>query len=303
LLNLLGSGCSYSVADLAGKCEVSVRTIYRDINDLPFHCTIHYDDGYRLLNVRETVVSPFNRSELLAMRLAIRLPPISDVPLFSDAIRTASQRLDELLANYDGQDDGIGSSIDITIDSTPLDKKTLSLFGQFEIAIVERRLLRARYISISSGETDRIIAPEGMVFRRHNWYLIAYCYTRRDYRLFRVNRFVEVEDNGKNYEREKPDLNQFFGNAWEMAVSGDIYDISLLFDTILAPLVESSYRHKGKIRRLRNGKVRFKTRVKGLFEIKNWVMRFGAGVKVEKPLELVESIKNEIKAMNTLYGI
>ena len=301
LMNLLGSGCSYSAADLAAKCEVSLRTIYRDINDLSIHCTVYYDDGYRLLNIRETVVSPFSPIELLAMRLAIEFPPIADIPGYGNAARSASKRLDELLANYDGEGDGIGDSIDISVDS--LDHTALRLFAQLEKAIVDKRLLSVKYLSIDGGETERVIAPVYIIFRRHNWYLIAYCYKRRDYCLFRVNRFVAIEETGDNYTIEKPDMGRFFDDAWEMAVSGEIYDISLLFESNLATLVESSYAHKGTIKRLSNGKVRFSARVKGLFEIKNWVMRFGAGVKVEEPPELVESIENEVKAMNKLYGI
>jgi hypothetical protein len=32
-------------------------------------------------------------------------------------------------------------------------------------------------------------------------------------------------------------------------------------------------------------------------------MRFGAGVKAEKPPELVAAIKDELEAMNVLYGV
>jgi len=137
--------------------------------------------------------------ELLAMKLAVKLPPIIESPYYADAVRSVSKRIDDLLADYDGQFDSVPGSIDISIDSTPLDKKTLGLFGQFEKAIEEKRLLRARYVSVTSGETDRIIAPIGMVFRRHNWYLVAFCYTRRDNRLFRINRFIEVEETGGNF--------------------------------------------------------------------------------------------------------
>ncbi len=303
-MNLLGSGCSYSAADLAGECEVSIRTIYRDINDLSIHCTVYYDDGYRLLNIRETVVSPFKRTELLALRLAIKLPPVAETPYFGDAVRSASARIDELLSGYDTQGDDDRDFIDISIETTPLQQKTIRLLERFEKAIVGNQCLRARYISVSSGgETERTIAPAGIIFRRRNWYIIAHCFSRGEYRLFRANRFITVEETGENYNHGRTGLQHFFDNAWEMAVSGDIYDVSLVFEPRLAPLVESSYGHKGSIKHLRNGGILFETCVKGLFEIKNWIMRFGAGVKAEEPPELVAAIRDELEAMNVLYGV
>lgn len=303
-MNLLGSGCSYSAGDLAGECEVSIRTIYRDINDLSIHCTVYYDDGYRLLNIRETVVSPFTRTELLALRLAIKLPPVAEMPYYANAVRSASARIDELLGGYDAQGEEDWDFIDISMETTPLQKKTMRLLERFEKAIAEKQCLGARYISVSSGgETERVIAPAGIIFRRRNWYIIAYCFSRGEYRLFRANRFITVEEIGENYNHVKTGLQHFFDNAWEMAVSGDIYDVSLIFEPRLALLVESSYGHKGSIKHLRNGEILFETRVKGLFEIKNWVIRFGAGVKAEKPPELVAAIKDELEAMNVLYGV
>ena len=43
-----------------------------------------------------------------------------------------------------------------------------------------------------SGEAQRIIEPYYLVFRWSNWYVWGWCDTRRDYRLFKLNRLDEL---------------------------------------------------------------------------------------------------------------
>ena len=43
-----------------------------------------------------------------------------------------------------------------------------------------------------SGEAQRTIEPYYLVFRWLNWYVWGWCDTRRDYRLFKLNRLDEL---------------------------------------------------------------------------------------------------------------
>lgn len=53
---------------------------------------------------------------------------------------------------------------------------------------------------------------------------------------------------------------------------------------------------------LEDGSVIFRARVKGLIDIKRWVLSFGKLAVVQKPEKLAESIRAEIEAMKDVYA-
>ena len=57
-----------------------------------------------------------------------------------------------------------------------------------EQAIVDRRVVRLRYVDRSGHATDRVVEPLAVVGVTPNWYLTAWCRLRDDVRWFRVDR-------------------------------------------------------------------------------------------------------------------
>jgi len=50
-----------------------------------------------------------------------------------------------------------------------------------------------------------------------------------------------------------------------------------------------------------NRSIIFKARMRGLTEIKTWILGMGSNVIVLEPQEIIEEIKNEINKMKNLY--
>jgi len=43
------------------------------------------------------------------------------------------------------------------------------------------------YTAYTGQNTERVVEPYGLICKHHNWYLVAYCLTRKKIRVFRVD--------------------------------------------------------------------------------------------------------------------
>src|SRR6185369_8672627 len=50
-------------------------------------------------------------------------------------------------------------------------------------------------------DTERIIAPYGVVLHARKWYIPAYCYLRNDIRVFRMDRITEAVATEKHFTK------------------------------------------------------------------------------------------------------
>ena len=60
-----------------------------------------------------------------------------------------------------------------------------------------------------NGNSEREIEPYYLVFKWSNWYVYGYCFLRKDFRLFKLNRMAGIM-HGESYEKRReipmPDL-------------------------------------------------------------------------------------------------
>ncbi|MFT5874138.1 MAG: putative DNA-binding transcriptional regulator YafY [Clostridium sp.] len=64
---------------------------------------------------------------------------------------------------------------------------------EVQSACISKRKLRIKYCSLSSGETERIIYPYGLVTRNNLKYIVAYCENRERELTFKLIRIMQVE--------------------------------------------------------------------------------------------------------------
>ncbi len=60
--------------------------------------------------------------------------------------------------------------------------------------ISKKKQIEITYVSHSQNEqTQRVVDLVGIFFSMANWYLVAFCHQRNDYRTFRVGRIKHVQ--------------------------------------------------------------------------------------------------------------
>ena len=205
ILSILLQEEKVTALELAEKFEVSRRTINRDIEDLckagiPVVTSqgtgggISIMDGYKL---DRTILSSKDMQTILA-----GLRSLDSV----SGSRYYGQLMEKLKA---GSSDYISGNASLLIDLSSWDKDSLSpKIELIQNAIEFGKTVKFQYYA-PGGNTERRIEPYFLVFKWSSWYVYGYCLLRSDYRLFKLNRMVNLsyaEDFEKRDKVPMPDL-------------------------------------------------------------------------------------------------
>ncbi len=219
VLNLLRARHGLKASDLARECEVSERTIYRDITALSStNVPIYFDNGYRLLS--DAFLPPLNFT--LEDCLVLKLSLSSSVLMENDALRKhAKGVLAKIEANLcpavKAEMEKIKEPIKIDIKSSSDFPKISLIFNLIEQSILSKKSLEIKYESLKTERTTRRVDPYSLTFRKHAWYLIGFCHLRTQIRIFRLSRIKRISLLDKSFEIDPGfSLSTFFKDSWEI---------------------------------------------------------------------------------------
>jgi predicted DNA-binding transcriptional regulator YafY len=188
--------------DLAATFEVSVRTIYRDVEALcetgvPIAATP--GKGYRLLEGYFLPPLSFTADEAALLALGGELVRDRVDPLLRRSAEEALRKLAGVLpperrADVERRRQGL---LFASLARQSSDRR-LELARQ---AIDERRVTRLLYHALRREQPEpRDVEPVRLVHFGDAWYLAGYCRLRHDVRLFRLDRIDRLELLGERFE-------------------------------------------------------------------------------------------------------
>lgn len=197
---LLDKKCM-TAQELADRFEVSVRTIYRDIDTLsqagiPIFASRGKGGGIRLMDnfiLNKSVLSEQEQSSILTALAGMNeLQPGQTGPV-----------LEKLSALFGGRPyDWI--EIDFSSwDSSDRISRSLALLKE---AIFSRTVVFFDYCASDGKATHRLAEPLRLVFRGYDWYLYAWCRMREDTRYFKLSRMDSLTIGKERFERSAPAL-------------------------------------------------------------------------------------------------
>jgi len=187
--------------DLAAQLEVSVRTIYRDIQDL-VACGVPIDGeagvGYMLRPGYFLPPLSFTTEELHALALGARLVQSWSDDDLGRAAAEALVKIGSVLPDRSGSLEGPSVfSYGMRLDRAVRDRLRL-----IRRAIDAPRSLDLTYESLAGEVTERRIRPLSLDFWGQVWTLTAWCEARGDFRVFRVDRILSARDTGERFRPE-----------------------------------------------------------------------------------------------------
>ena len=200
ILYLLLDKGSCTAPELARALEVSTRTIYRDIEALsmagiPVYAVQGKNGGVHLMPNYSFDKALFSDDEQNQILYAIQSLKATDQPV--DAL------LNKLGGLFQKQN---ANWIEVDFSRWGLGNTDSAKFEQLKTALIGRRALEIVYCS-SSGETNRrVIQPLKLIFKDKGWYLQAFCRKAQNYRLFKVNRIVELTVLDERFDDPPDDL-------------------------------------------------------------------------------------------------
>lgn len=174
--------------ELAERFEVSVRTIYRDVDvisgaGIPIYVTTGRKGGIYILDhyvLDKAVFSDQEKQDILSSLQSLSV--IENI--FEREILT---KLSALFNTH--------SENWFEVDFGRWGSKTQDN-AKFEVlkkAVITHKVVTIVYISSYCKKTTRKIHPLRLFYKLKEWYLKAYCTEKNDFRMFKINRIVKCE--------------------------------------------------------------------------------------------------------------
>jgi len=309
---LLTSRAGRGVSDLAEILGCHRRTVYRDLEALQSAGFPLYSDQdeegrarwFLIESARQSIPIPFSMTELMALYFSRDWLRVLENTVFHEALESLFKKVKATLPpDTDHYLEAFQRSVKV---GSPPHKQygafreTLDMVNR---AIVDCRKLRIDYFTMSRKRRScRDIAPYRLWFFDGAFYLIAYCYRRRDVRVFAVDRIRSVETREDTFQRpEEGVLDRFMETSFGV-FQGAKTRVKIRFSRHVAGYIrEKTWHASQKLTALKNGALLFEAEVAGTEEIKHWVLQWGAHAEVLAPVDLRRSIRQEAAGLLKQY--
>lgn len=291
ILSILLQREKVTAPELAEQFEVSRRTIQRDIESLcragiPLSTVqgsgggISIMEGYRV-----------DRTVLTAPEMQAILAGLRSLDSVSGTRRYA-QLMEKLSAGTGGL---VSDGAHILIDLSSWYKGSLApKIECIQKGIEQRRTIRFRYYS-PAGESVRTIEPYYLVFHWSAWYVWGWCRTRREFRLFKLNRMTDLAADSPFYPRPAPvpdlTLERIFPEK---------YQVTVLFDPACRWRLVEEY-GQDSFTTEPDGKLRFQRGFPTADSVLSWVLTFGDKAELLEPEELRTQLEAVLRRMEQRY--
>jgi predicted DNA-binding transcriptional regulator YafY len=179
LLLLLQTRGRMTAQALAGELEVSVRTIYRDVESLhaagvPLYGDSGRDGGYQLLDGYRTRLTGLTSEEAESLFLAGLPGPAAELGLGSVVAAASLKLLAALPPELRDRAGRISSRFHLDAPSWYHDSDETPFLAAVADAVWHERVLRVRYHRWKAPQdVTRRLEPYGLVLKAGRWYLVA----------------------------------------------------------------------------------------------------------------------------------
>jgi predicted DNA-binding transcriptional regulator YafY len=188
--------------DMADRLEVSVRTIYRDVDDLiATGVPIEGERGVGYVLRGHFTLPPlhFSPEELQALALGARF-----VRAWADAnlIRAADEALVKIDAVLPLEFRGQLWRRDMVVHADKMTANHRRILANLRDALNRHHKVDLLYYDCKSDATVRRVRPIGLDAWGHAWTLAAWCELRHDFRNFRLDRIASAEILSETFRPE-----------------------------------------------------------------------------------------------------
>ncbi|NRQ40166.1 WYL domain-containing protein [Nonomuraea sp. NN258] len=197
LLLLLQTRGRMTAPELAAELEVSVRTVYRDVDALSAAGVPVYADrgpagGYQLLDGYRTRLNGLTAEEASSLFLAGLPGPAAELGLAEVAATAELKLLAALPPEPRTQASRMRERFLLDVPSWYRDADDVPHLSEVSEAVWGQRVLHMTYQRWGRQVVDRVIHPYGLVLKGGSWYLVA-APPDGDPRTYRVARIQTVE--------------------------------------------------------------------------------------------------------------
>ncbi|SIN67722.1 helix-turn-helix transcriptional regulator [Algoriphagus halophilus] len=196
---------------LASKFGVSSRTIYRDLKTLEkagVPILTEEGKGYSLVEGYRIPPIMFTEKQANALILAEQLVLKNKDASFVQDYAEAIDKIKSILG-YSIQDKANLLAERTRYEEALNLERNSGNLSDLQFALTNFKLVKIQYIDKKGHSSERVIEPFAIV-SAENWYLIAWCRLRQDFRFFRPDRIQKMEILSENFEPHPLTLQEYF---------------------------------------------------------------------------------------------
>ena len=204
---LLQSRGRMTARALAEELEVSVRTVYRDVESLsaagvPVYGEPGHEGGYALVEGYRTRLTGLHGDEADALTLAGLPGPAAELGLGS-VLAVALLKFDAALPPSLRERSGrIRERFHLDAPGWYRRAEPVPHLTAVADAVWNERVLRVRYRRWAEPrEVERVLHPLGVVLKAGNWYLVAASGAAGSIRTYRVSQILELAEDESGFAR------------------------------------------------------------------------------------------------------
>lgn len=190
LLIISGKG-TVTGKELAEHFEVSLRTIYRDIEKLgeagiPIASSGGKGGGYYIMDSYNISNLFLNRDE--AHTFVAVMKNLRGLFGRNEAFNDILLKVEHTYKQESNKD-----KLTLDLSHFSMEQEMKEYMGIISHAITDHRLLVFHYINRDMEYLERTVEPSWIDFRHGDWYVIGFCRVRQDYRRFKLVRIKQLK--------------------------------------------------------------------------------------------------------------
>lgn len=268
--------------ELAEKFEVSVRTIYRDIDvigsaGIPIYVTTGRNGGIQILNNYVLEKALFSDKEKQDIVSALQSLSIMEHTFERELLTKVSALFNTHPQNW----------FEVDFSRWGSKSQDNAKFELLKKAAVTHKAVTIVYAGTCFQKTTRKIHPLTLYYKSKEWYVKAYCTERDEFRLFKMNRILDCELMDEDFiPVEFPDLPLTEQNSYNKIV--------LRFPKEMAYRVYDEFKDE-ELTEQENGDFIAAAYMPEDAWLIGYLLSFGAYVEVIKPAYLRKVLSDEAK--------
>lgn len=311
LIALLQSGRVYNSAQLATECEVSRRTVFRDLSTLQESgIYVSYDEERQGYSLPWRTIVPFKDltfEEVLALLVLCQHldKTIVGLPIHKLA-RSASTKVVSSLPD-ELREAAIDAAQAISIwfpPISPLMRNVVHYKNLFKAAIEKRNVRIQHTCPKEQKSVSTMISPFHILYSNHQWYVVGRSSVDRGIKVFPLLTIIKSELLDETFKKpSRFNLSRYLSNSWEPTRhTRKLQSVKIRFEGNAVEQVSLvCWDQSQEIKKLKGGTIEFRAQVDSLDRISDWVLSFGDQAEVISPRPFRKLVKEKISRMSQIY--
>ncbi|QGQ99512.1 YafY family transcriptional regulator [Paenibacillus psychroresistens] len=274
--------------ELAEHFEVSIRTIYRDVEALssagiPIYASQGKGGGISLLDdfvLNKSLLLDHEQNEIL---IALQSLSVTEYPNVDTVLSKLSSLFKKDKLNW----------IEVDFSAWGSSKNQKEKFNILKTAIISDHMITFDYFNSSGIKSSRRVEPTKLIFKAKSWYLQGFCLAINQNRTFKISRMRGIEATGEIYIQRS--LDEQPGDSPENQF-GDRLDLQLRISSEGAFRVYDEF-DENDIVKNEDGSFTITTSLPESDWLYNYILSFGTVIEAIEPPSVREIIAAKLATM------